>query len=68
MAKHDVDKTPFSQKIIDGFFWNFGGRRQIDAGEDIESFASISAAVLELSRKFSMGGDIRPPPRHRGAG
>ena len=61
MAKHDVTKTSFSQKFIDGFFKNFDGDCQIDAGEDTESFTLISAAVLELSRKSGMGGgDIRP--------
>ena len=30
--EHDVTKTRFSQKFLDGFFWNFGRRRQIDDG------------------------------------
>ena len=56
MAKHDVTKTPFSLKNLDGYLWNFGDRRQIDAGEGTKSFAPISAAVFELSRKSSRGG------------
>ena len=35
MARHALIKTPFSKKNILSwliFFWNFGGRRQIDAG------------------------------------
>ena len=62
MAKHDVTKTPFSQKFPNRFFWNFGGRRQIDAEEGAESFVSISAAVFELSRKSGRGGQYLPPP------
>ena len=49
----------FSKKNLNGFFWYFGGRRQIDAGE---SFASISAAVFELSRKSGRGGGRICPP------
>ena len=60
-AKHDVIKTPLSQKFLHGFFWNFIGRRQIDAVEGTESFASISAAVLDLSRKFGRGTESAPP-------
>ena len=67
MMKHDVTKTPFSHKFIDGFFWSFGGRRHIDAGEGIESFASISAAVIELSRKSGREGRNSPPPPPSGA-
>ena len=67
MAKNDVTKTPFAEKFLDGFFWNFDGRRQIHAGEGIESFASISrfsrfwitskfrileAFVIKKNRKF----------------
>ena len=66
MAKHDVNKSHFPKKILDGFFWNFGGRRQIDAGEGTESFASISAAVFELSRKSGRGGGNICPPAGRG--
>ena len=33
----------------------------MDAAEGTESFASISAAVFELSRKSGRGGDIPPP-------
>ena len=33
MAKHDVTKTPFSEKLVDRFFWNSDDRHQIDAGE-----------------------------------
>ena len=67
IAKHDVTKTPFSHKFLDGFFSNIGARRQIDAEEGTESFVSISAAVFELSRKSGRGGDIRtPPPAGRG--
>ena len=65
MAKHDVTKTQFSQKILDGFFGNFGGRRQIDAGEGTESFASISAAVFELSRTAGRGGGNSAPTAGR---
>ena len=61
MAKHDVTKTPFSQNSR-RIFRNFGGRRQFDAGEGTESFASISAAVFELSRKSGRGGAIFAPP------
>ena len=32
IAEYDATKTPFSQKFIDWFFWNFGGGRQIDDG------------------------------------
>ena len=62
MAKHDVIKTSFSQKPIYGFFQSFGGRRQIDVGQGNVSFASISAAVFEQSRKSSRGGAIFAPP------
>ena len=66
MAKYGVTKTPFPQKFLDGFLWNFGGRRQIDAEEGTESFASISGAVFELPRKSAgEGGGVRicsPPP------
>ena len=62
MAKHDVTNTPFFRIILDGVFWNFGGRRQIDGGEGTESFALITAAVFELSRKSGrVGGNICPP-------
>ena len=61
MAKHDFTTTPFSQKFIDGIFWNFGGRRQINVEKGTESFASISAAVFELSRKSGRGW-YSPPP------
>ena len=56
MAKKDVIKTPSFQKIGEGVLLNFSGRRQIEAGKSTISFASISAAVSELSRK-SDGGD-----------
>ena len=55
MAKHDVTKTPFSQKFLRGFFQNFGRKRQIDAGEGTVSFTSISVAVFELTRKPGRG-------------
>ena len=64
IAKHDVTKVQFSQKFIDGFFWNLCGRCQIDAGEGTESFASISAAVFFFScRENPAGGRHCPPPR-----
>ena len=65
MAKYGVTKTPFPQKFLDGFLWNFGGRRQIDAEEGTESFASISGAVFELPRKSAGEGGqnlFTPPP------
>ena len=37
MAKHDVLKRYFLKKIMDGLFWNFSGRRQIDAEKGTES-------------------------------
>ena len=40
--------------------------RQIDAGKGTESFASISAADSELSRKSGRGRDIAPPPAGSG--
>ena len=66
MAKYDVIITPFSQTFLDGFFWNFSGRRQIDDGEGTESFASIPDAVFELSRKSGRGGGNMSPPAGRG--
>ena len=36
--------------------------RQIDAGEGTESFASVSAADSELSRKSGRGAILPPPP------
>ena len=66
MAKHDVIKTPFSQKIINGFFLNFGGGRQINVKAAVtESFTSISATVYELSKNPAGGGRICPPPPAR---
>ena len=62
MAKHDITKTPFSQKLLNGFFWNFGGRRQIDAGDGTESFASMSDAVLSYRENPAGGGAYLPPP------
>ena len=62
MAKRDVTKAPFSQKSLDGFFWNFIGRHQIDAGEGTKRFKSISAAVLSYRENPAGWGDIRPPP------
>ena len=64
VAKHDATKTPFSiLKKIDEFLGNFGGRRQIDAesGERSDSFASMSAAVSELSRISGRGGAESAP-------
>ena len=61
MAKRDVTKTQFSEKFNAGLFWNFDDRRQIDAEEGTKSFASISAAVFELSRKSGRGGGDIPP-------
>ena len=55
MAKHNVTKTPFSQKFLNGCFWNFCGRREIDAWEGTETFVSVSDAVFELSRKTGRG-------------
>ena len=51
------------KKKIDEFLGNFGGRRQIDAesGERSDSFASMSAAVSELSRIFGRGGAESAP-------
>ena len=45
MTKHDVTKTPFPKKKINEFFWDFGCRRQIDAGEGTESFAGGGAGA-----------------------
>ena len=66
MAKHDVTNTPFSQKYIDGFFLNFGGRRQVDAGEGIESLRRYLPPFLSY-RENPAGGKFAPPPQ-RGAG
>ena len=49
-------KRDFLKKRIDGFFWNFGRRCQINDGYSADSLASISAIVFELSRKY--GGAI----------
>ena len=65
MATYDVTKTSFSQKKIDGFFWNVDGRRQIDVGEGTVSFASFSALFLSY-RENPAGGNIPPPPAGRG--
>ena len=65
MAKHDVNKMPFSKKKIDGFVWNVDGRRQIDAGEGTESFALISAAVFFRYWENPAGVGIRLPPAQR---
>ena len=46
---------PFSQQFQDRIFWHFSGSRQIDAEEGSESWASISAAIVEPSRKFDRG-------------
>ena len=63
IAEHDVTKTPFPQKFIDGFFsWYFGSRRQIDAGAGTENFVSIYAAVFALWRKSGRGHNLSPPP------
>ena len=62
IVKHDVTKTQFSQKCLDECFWKFGYIRHINAGEGTDSFASISAAVFELSRKPGRGAEFAPPP------
>ena len=67
MAKHDVTKTQFSKEVLDTFSVNFDGRRRVDVEEDTESFATIYAAVFELSRQFG-GRQNLPPPPHPGAG
>ena len=59
MVKHDVNKSIFFKKILVRCFWNFGGRRQINAKEGTESFASISAQ-FELSRKSGRGRNSSP--------
>ena len=61
MAKHDVIKTPFPQEFLPGYFWNLDTRRQIEAGWGTESFASISAAVFDLSRKLGRGQNLPLP-------
>ena len=61
----DVTKTSFSQKLLNGFFRNFGRRRQIEAGEGTESFASVSADVFDISRKVGRGGRFSPPSQAR---
>ena len=67
IADQDVTKTPFSQKFSQWISLKFGGRHQIDAGERTESFASISAAVFDLSRKVGWGGAFfAPPPSQAG--
>ena len=58
--EYDVTKMQFSQKIIYGFFRNFAERRQIDAREGTNSFASISGVVFELSRKSGSAGGGPP--------
>ena len=60
MAKHDVTKTPFSQKKYRRIFVKFNGRRQINADEGTECFASISAAVFVLLRKSGRGTESVP--------
>ena len=50
------------KKILNGFFSNFGERRQVDAEKGTKSFALISAAFFELSRKSGRGLDLPPPP------
>ena len=78
MAIHYVTKTHFLQNFISLFIvfiylfiyllYLFSGRRQIDAAEGTESFASIPAAVFELSIKSGKGQNSpRPPPPQRGA-
>ena len=65
--RHDIIKTPFSnKKNLDGFLRSLGGRREIDAGGSTEKFASIPTAVFKLSSKSSRGCRIciphTPPP------
>ena len=55
-------KRRFLKKIINGFFLNFGGGRQINVRTVTESFASISATVYELSKNPAGGGQNLPPP------
>ena len=54
-------KRHFLKNLLTDFSKNFGGRRQIDAGEGTKRFASISAAVFEASRKSGMGAESPPP-------
>ena len=53
-------KRHFLRKSIEGFLWNFNGRRQINADESKECFASISAAVFVLLRKSGRGTESVP--------
>ena len=63
MAKHDVTKSSFSQNTSRQiFFRKFDGRGQIDAEEGNESFAPISVAAFELSRKPAVRTEFLPPP------
>ena len=55
-------KCHFLIQLSTDISWNFSERRQIDAGEDTENFASISASIFELSRKSGMGDRISPAP------
>ena len=63
-------KRHFVKNISTDFSVFFCGNRQIDVGKGTESFASISAAVFQPSRKSGMERGIRPsssPRPQRGA-
>ena len=53
-------KRHFLKGIL-AVFLNFGGRRQVHAGEGTESFTAICAAVFELSRKSGMRAESASP-------
>ena len=66
MVWHDVTKTQFSLIILDGFFCNFNGRRQINGAEGTKSFTLISAVVFFSYRENLAGGEeslTLPPAR-----
>ena len=64
MAKHDVTKTLFSQKLLDGFSLDFDGRRRVDVEEDTEGLATYILPFLSYQAN-SAGGRICPPAGRR---
>ena len=49
-----------SQIFLRRFFWNFGGRYQIDGGKSTENSASVSAVVSGLSKTSGRGAESAP--------
>ena len=65
LTKIALDEIPkhLFRKGFDGVFWNKNaGRRQIEAEESIESFASISAVVVKILIKSQRWEDPALPP------